>query len=135
LERKAFLAVAGENGNLVKGKDEIRVRKSYDPCGAFSIRRPTPQPGPKEASPRLCIAAPFLAWGKIKLSGDCHRQHRLIWLFLHQEVRYERGLAVSQKSKQARTREMIRQLRSLGYRIEPPNPHHPNSRKGSDFRT
>jgi len=55
----------------------------------------------------------------------------LIWLILHQGVRYEeRGPAVSQKSKQARTTRMIRQLRSLGYRIEPPNPHHPNPPQG-----
>lgn len=52
-----------------------------------------------------------------------HRQCRLIWLILHQGVRYEeRGPAVSQKSKRARTAKMIRQLRTLGYRIEPPNP-------------
>src|ERR671924_697040 len=52
-----------------------------------------------------------------------HRQCRLIWLILHQGVRYEeRGPAVSQKSKRARTAKMIRQLRTLGYRIEPPKP-------------
>jgi transposase len=52
-----------------------------------------------------------------------HRQCRLIWLILHQGVRYqERGPAVSQKSKRVRTAKMIRQLRALGYRIEPPNP-------------
>ena len=52
-----------------------------------------------------------------------HRQCRLIWLILHQGVRYEeRGSAVSKRSKQLRTWRMIRQLRNLGYRIEPPNP-------------
>ena len=53
-----------------------------------------------------------------------HRQCRLIWLILHhQGVRYEeRGPAVNQQSKRKRTWRMIRQLRSLGYRIEPPNP-------------
>jgi transposase len=52
-----------------------------------------------------------------------HRQCRLIWLILHQGVRYqERGPAVTQQSKRKRTWRMIRQLRSLGYRIEPPNP-------------
>ncbi len=34
----------------------------------------------------------------------------------------ERGPAVTKQSKQRRTARMIRQLRSLGYRIEPPNP-------------
>src|SRR5499433_4030910 len=52
-----------------------------------------------------------------------HRQCRLIWLILHQGVRYEeRGPPVTKQSKQRRTAKMIRQLRSLGYRIEPPNP-------------
>jgi transposase len=50
-----------------------------------------------------------------------HRQCRLIWLILHQEVCYqELGPAVTQQSKRKRTWRMIRQLRSLGYRIEPP---------------
>ena len=52
-----------------------------------------------------------------------HRQSRLIWLILHNGVRYEeRGPAVTNQSKQKRTARMIRQLRRLGYRIEPPNP-------------
>src|SRR5215469_10821410 len=34
----------------------------------------------------------------------------------------ERGPAVTKQSKQKRTARMLRQLRSLGYRIEPPNP-------------
>jgi transposase len=52
-----------------------------------------------------------------------HRQCRLIWLILHQGVRYEeRGPAVTKQSKQKRTARMIRQLRRLGYRIEPPKP-------------
>jgi hypothetical protein len=52
-----------------------------------------------------------------------NRQCRLIWLILHQGVRYEeRGPAVTKQSKQKRTTRMILQLRSLGYRIDPPNP-------------
>jgi len=51
-----------------------------------------------------------------------HRQCRLIWLILHQGVRYEeRDPSASQKPKRARTARMIRQLRSRGYQIEPPN--------------
>ena len=68
---------------------------------------------------------------KQTIGAIAHRHCRLIWLILHQGVRYEeRGPAVSQKSKQARTTRMIRQLRSLGYRIEPPNTHHPNQPQG-----
>jgi transposase len=56
------------------------------------------------------------------IGAIAHRQCRLIWLILHQGVRYEeRGPAVSQKSKRAHTARMIRQLRSFGYQIEPPN--------------
>jgi hypothetical protein len=48
-----------------------------------------------------------------------HRLCRLIWLILHQGVRYEeRGPALSQQSQRHRTARMIRQLRSLGYRVE-----------------
>jgi transposase len=68
---------------------------------------------------------------KQTIGAIAHRHCRLIWLILHQGVRYEeRGPAVSQKSKQARTTRMLRQLRSLGYRIEPPNPHHLNPPQG-----
>ena len=57
------------------------------------------------------------------IGAIAHRQCRLIWLILHQGVRYEeRGPAVTKQSKQKRTKRMIRQLRNLGYRIEPPNP-------------
>jgi hypothetical protein len=49
-----------------------------------------------------------------------HRLSRLIWKILHQRVRYEeRGPAVSQKSRTAHTAKMIKELRSLGYRVEP----------------
>jgi transposase len=61
------------------------------------------------------------------IGAIAHRQCRLIWLILHQGVRYEeRGPAVNKQSKQRRTARMISQLRRLGYRIEPPNPQHPN---------
>ena len=57
------------------------------------------------------------------IGAIAHRQCQLIWLILHQGVRYEeRGPAVTKQSKQRRTAKMIRQLRSLGYRIEPQNP-------------
>jgi hypothetical protein len=48
---------------------------------------------------------------------------RLICLILHQAVRYEkRGPNVTKRSQQLRTSNTLQQLRSLGYRIEPPNP-------------
>jgi transposase len=48
-----------------------------------------------------------------------HRLCRLIWKILHQGIRYEeRGPAVTKEARQARARKMIRELRSLGYRVE-----------------
>ena len=49
-----------------------------------------------------------------------HRLCQLIWIILHNGVRYEeRGPAVSEKSKRLRTTRMIHTLRMLGYRVEP----------------
>ena len=48
-----------------------------------------------------------------------HRLCRLIWKILHERVRYEeRGPAVSIEAQKVRARKMIRELRSLGYRVE-----------------
>src|SRR5438034_8474392 len=48
-----------------------------------------------------------------------HRLCHLIWIILHNGVRYEeRGPAVCEKSKRVRTLRMIRTLRNLGYRVE-----------------
>ncbi len=49
-----------------------------------------------------------------------HRLCRLIWKILHQGVRYEeRGPEVSRVRTQRRAAQMIRDLRRLGYRVEP----------------
>ena len=50
-----------------------------------------------------------------------HRQCRLIWMILHQGIRYEeRGPVVIEQSQRKRTARMIRQLRNLGYKIDAP---------------
>ncbi|MBV9442543.1 MAG: hypothetical protein JO217_07590 [Acidobacteriaceae bacterium] len=55
------------------------------------------------------------------IGAIAHRQCRLIWLVLHEGARYEeRGSGLAKRSKQLRTWKMIRELRTLGYRIEPP---------------
>lgn len=55
------------------------------------------------------------------IGAVAHRQCRLIWLILHEGVRYEeRGSGLTKRSKQLRTWKMIRELRNLGYQIEPP---------------
>jgi transposase len=54
------------------------------------------------------------------IGAIAHRLCRLIWMILHQGIRYqERGPAVHERSQRARTARMIRQLRGLGYRVEP----------------
>jgi transposase len=54
------------------------------------------------------------------IGAIAHRLCRLIWIILHQGVSYEeRGPAVNKKVRRARTARMIRELRRLGYRIEP----------------
>lgn len=57
---------------------------------------------------------------KQAIAAIAHRLCRLIWLILHRGVRYEeRGPAVSEKARRARSVRMIRELRALGYRVEP----------------
>jgi transposase len=68
------------------------------------------------------------------IGAIAHRQCRLIWLILHQGVRYEeRGPAVSKRAKQNRTARMIRELRNLGYRVDLLNPQPPSPAR-RDFR-
>jgi transposase len=53
------------------------------------------------------------------IGAIAHRLCRLIWKILHEGIRYEeRGPAVSTEAKKVRTRKMIRELRTLGYRVE-----------------
>jgi transposase len=62
------------------------------------------------------------------IGAIAHRLCRLIWKILHRGVRYEeRGPAVSKRSKQKRTARMIRELRCLGYRVEPESPQTANA--------
>lgn len=54
------------------------------------------------------------------IGAIAHRLCRLVWKILHDGVRYEeRGPAVTKQRAQRRAAKMIRELRSLGYRIEP----------------
>ena len=55
------------------------------------------------------------------IGAIAHRLCRLIWRILHERVRYqERGPEVSWARIQRRAAKMIRELRSLGYRVESP---------------
>jgi transposase len=54
------------------------------------------------------------------IGAIAHRLCRLIWKILHDGVTYEeRGPAVTKERLRARTAKMIRELRGLGYRVEP----------------
>jgi transposase len=53
------------------------------------------------------------------IGAIAHRLCRLVWKILHEGIVYEeRGPAVTKQRKQRRAAKMIRELRSLGYRIE-----------------
>jgi transposase len=53
------------------------------------------------------------------IGAIAHRICQLIWMILNKSVRYEeRGPAVSENSRRARTSRMIRTLQKLGYRVE-----------------
>ena len=48
-----------------------------------------------------------------------HRLCRLVWKILHDGVTYEEGgPVISQARAQRRAAKMLRELRSLGYRVE-----------------
>ncbi len=54
------------------------------------------------------------------IGAIAHRLCRLIWIILRQGVRYEeRGPSVNAQSRRRRTNRMIRELRLLGYHVEP----------------
>lgn len=57
---------------------------------------------------------------KQTIGAIAHRLCRLIWIILHRAVPYEeRATSVNAKARRQRTNRMIRELRSLGYRVEP----------------
>ena len=54
------------------------------------------------------------------IGAIAHRLCRLIWKILHDGITYEeRGPAVTKERLRARSAKMIRELRALGYRVEP----------------
>jgi len=53
------------------------------------------------------------------IGAIAHRLCRLIWMILHQAIRYqERGPAASRSKTERRSAKLIRELRRLGYRVE-----------------
>ena len=113
------------------GRDETAGHSHSERCpkGNRTLRRVLDQAA--HAAIRVKGGIFQIIYGRIvpRLGHDkaiwaiAHRLGRLVWKILHQRVRYEeRGPAVSEKSKTARAARMIRELRKLGYRVEPIQP-------------
>lgn len=109
-------------------EESAEINKSHrSPKGSRHMKRILNQAANSAVRMKGCIfqivyrrLAPRMGH-KQAIGAIAHRLCRLIWLILHQGVRYEeRGPDVSQRSRQIRTRKMIRQLQQLGYHVEPP---------------
>jgi transposase len=104
---------AGENRSTRSPKGNRHMRRILNQCANAAVKR-------KGSIFEILYRRLVLRLGHKKTIGAiAHRLCQLIWLILHKEVRYEeRGPAVSEKSKRARTARMIRTLQMLGYRVE-----------------
>jgi hypothetical protein len=113
---------------MITGEESDRVNRSKrSPKGNRQMRRILNQAANAAVKHKgsifeIVYRRLVLRLGHNKTIGAiAHRLCQLIWIILHKGVRYEeRGPAVSEKSKRLRTSRMIRTLRTLGYRVEPP---------------
>jgi hypothetical protein len=104
-------SIAGEGGPIVSELVHGHAKGVHHSGPASSWERPRSAGSLRSLVPRLGHAQ--------AIGAITHRLCRLIWKILHQSVRYEeRGPAVSVEAKKVRARKMIRELRTLGYRIE-----------------
>jgi transposase len=105
---------AGVNRSKRSPKGNRHMRRILNQCANAAVRH-------KGSIFEIlyCRLVPRLGHNKT-IGAISHRLSTLIWLILHNGVRYEeRGPAVSENSKRLRTQRMIRTLRNLGYRVEP----------------
>jgi transposase len=104
---------AGVNRSARSPKGNRHMRCLLNQCANAAVKR-------KGSIFEILYRRLVLRLGHKKTIGAiAHRLCQLIWMILHQGVRYEeRGPAVSEKSKRARTARMIRTLQMLGYRVE-----------------
>ena len=104
---------AGVNRSTRSPKGNRHMRRILNQCANAAVKR-------KGSIFEILYRRLLLRLGHKKTIGAiAHRLCQLIWIILHKGVRYEeRGPAVSQKSKRARTARMIRTLQMLGYRVE-----------------
>src|SRR5215469_1807868 len=104
---------AGVNRSARSPKGNRHMRCLLNQCANAAVKR-------KGSIFEILYRRLVLRLGHKKTIGAiAHRLCQLIWMILHQGVRYEeRGPAVSEESKRARTARMIRTLQMLGYRVE-----------------
>jgi len=104
---------AGVNHSTRSPKGNRHMRRILYQCANAAVKQ-------KGSIFEILYGRLVLRLGHNKTIGAiAHRQCQLIWMILHQGVRYEeRGPAVSDKAKRARTARMIRTLQMLGYRVE-----------------
>jgi transposase len=104
---------AGVNRSKRSPKGNRQMRRVLNQAANAAVKR-------KGSIFEIVYRRLVLRLGHYKTIGAiAHRICQLIWIILHKGVRYEeRGPAVSEKSKRARTLRMIRTLRTLGYRVE-----------------
>jgi len=105
---------AGVNHSPRSPKGNRHMRRILNQCANAAVKH-------KGSIFEILYRRLVLRLGHNKTIGAiAHRLCQLIWMILHKGVRYEeRGPAVSEKSKRARTARMIRTLQMLGYRVEP----------------
>ena len=105
---------AGVNRSKRSPKGNRHMRRILNQCANAAVKR---KGSVFEILYRRLV--PRLGHNKT-IGAIANRLCQLIWIILHKGDRYEeRGPAVSEKSKRARTQRMIRTLRNLGYRVEP----------------
>ena len=104
---------AGVNRSKRSPKGNRQMRRVLNQAANAAVKR-------KGSIFEILYRRLVLRLGHYKTIGAiAHRICQLIWIILHKGVRYEeRGPAVCEKSKRARTLRMIRTLRTLGYRVE-----------------
>jgi transposase len=105
---------AGVNRSKRSPKGNRQMRRVLNQAANAAVK-------PKGSIFEIVYRRLVLRLGHYKAVGAiAHRLCQLIWIILHNGVRYEeRGPVVREKSKRARTLRMIRTLRTLGYRVEP----------------
>jgi transposase len=105
---------AGVSTNHRSPKGNRQMRRVLNQCANAAVRT-------KGSIFEIVYRRLVLRLGHNQTIGAiANRLCRLIWIILHRGVRYEeRGQVVCERLKRTRTARMIRQLRSLGYRVEP----------------